>query len=223
MCVVFLKDYYISKTVSLSLISFCVVVLLWLITKSVFYVVTAVLSLVTICIIHGFKTRNKILSLCTTDFYLEEDIVVDFQKQLKIGRSGTGHNYKNFFEKYGKHTISLRFAPTIEIPLHKERNISSLYIDRLSTESCSKGDLFYLLICDEGEKKKIVQSFYKYHFDVQTEDFNYIDGKYYCKEIWSTIRYKTSNPKAPISELFFFIMFYLHTDEPDAVNNAHQL
>lgn len=183
MCVVLLKDYYKSKIVSHSIISIFVVIALWFFTKNIFAVVIAVLSLVTLCIIQGIKIKNKINSINPKGFYIEEDVVIGFKKRFKMRRNGADNEYIYIFKKYGKHTLSLSITPTIEIPLHKERNISSFSIDRLSTESYNKGDLFYLLICDEDGKKKIVQSFFKYHFDVQKEDFDYIDGKYYCKEI----------------------------------------
>ena len=185
MCYVFLKDYYKSKIVSQFIISIFAVITLWFFTKNIFAVVIAALSLVMLCIIQGIKIKNKINSINLKDFYIEEDVVIDFKKRFKMRRNGADNEYIYIFKKYGKHTISLNLfslTPTIEIPLHKERNISSLSIDRLSSESYNKGDLFYLLICDEDGKKMIVQSFYKYHFDLQKEDFDYIDGKYYCKE-----------------------------------------
>lgn len=183
MCVVFLKDYYKSKIVSQSIISIFIVIALWLFTKNLFVIIIAILSLATLCVIQGIKIRNKIRNVRVKDFYLEEDIVIDFKKRFKTRRHGADKKYFYVFKKYGKHTISLSIAPTIEIPLHKDRSISSLSVDRLSTESHNKGDIFYLLICDEDGKKKIVQSFYKYHFGVKKEDFDYIDGKYYCKKI----------------------------------------
>ena len=183
MCVVFLKDYYKSKIVSQFIISIFVVIALWLFTKNFFVITIAVLSLATLCVMQGIKIRNKIRNVNVKDFYLEEDVVMDFKKRFRIRRNGADKEYIHIFKKYGKHTISLSITPTIEIPLHKERNISSLSVDRLSTESYNKGDIFYLLICEEDGKKKIVQGFYKYYFDVKKEDFDYIDGKYYCKKI----------------------------------------
>lgn len=183
MCLVFIKDYYKSKIVSQSIVFVFVVIALWSFTKNIFAVVVAALSLVTLCIIQGIKTKNKINNIDLKEFYLEEDVVIDFKKRLKMRRGATDKNYIYTFKKYGRHTISMSILPTIDIPLHKEKNISSLSVDRLSAESYNKGDVFYLLICEENEKKKIIQSFYKYHFDVQKEDFDYIDGKYYCKKI----------------------------------------
>lgn len=151
--------------------------------KNIFAIVIAVLSLVMLCIFQGIKIKNKINNINPQDFYIEEDIVIGFKKRFNMRRNGADNEYIYIFKKYGKHVVSLSIYPTIEIPLHKKRNISSLSIDRLSTESYNKGDLFYLLICEEDGKKKIVQSFYKYHFDVRKEDFDCIDGKYYCKEI----------------------------------------
>ena len=183
MCIVFLKDYYKSKIISQSIISIFVTIALWLLTKNILAIVIAALSLATLCIIQGIKIKNKIDNVNTKDFYLEEDVVVDFKKRFKLRRNGADNEYIYIFKKYGKHIISLSITPTIEIPLHKERNISQLSIDKLSTKSYNKGDIFYLLICEEDGKKKIVQCFYKCCFDVQKEDFDYIDGKYYCKEI----------------------------------------
>lgn len=184
MCVVFLKDYYKSKIVSQTFISIFVVIAFCFFTKNIFAVVITALSLGTLCIIQGIKTKNKINSINPKDFYLEEDVVIDFKKRFKMRRNGAADkNYIYTFKKHGKHTLSMSIYPTIEITLHKEKNISSLAVDRLSTQSCNVGDIFYLLICEVDGKSKIVQSFYQYHFDILKEDFDYIDGKYYCKEI----------------------------------------
>lgn len=182
MCVVLLKDYYISKIISQSFISIIAVIALWIFAKNIFVVVIAALPLVTLCIIQGIKITAKIQSKNQKSFYLEEDSVVDYKKRIKLRRNGADNQYIYTFKKYGKHTISLSITPTIEIPLHRDRNFRVSFIDRLSTESKNIGDRFYLLICNDG-KKKIVQGFYKNHFNVKKEDFDYIDGKYFCKEI----------------------------------------
>lgn len=182
-CVVLLKDYYKSKIVLYIFISAFVVLALWSYTKNIYVVIVAALLLVMLCIYLGIRIKNKIHNINSKDFYIEEDVVVGLKKRFRLRRHGAENRYIYTFKKYGKHAISLSVYPTIEIPLHKKRNISSLSIDRLSAESCNEGDTFYLLICDEGQKKKILKSFYRHHFDVQKEDFVCCDGKYYCKEI----------------------------------------
>lgn len=180
MCVVFLKDYYESKIASQAIISIFVVIALWVFSENIFVIITAALTLVTLCIMQGIKIKDKIRNVCPEDFYLEEDVVVDFKKRLRLGRNTVGRDYIYTFNKYGKHTISLRNSLSIEIPLDKERNNRWLAVDRLSSESGNKGDLFYLLICEDDGKKKIVQCFYQHYYDVEKVDFDYIDGKYYC-------------------------------------------
>ena len=182
-CVVLLKDYYKSKIILYIFISAFIVLLLRSYTKNIYVVIVAALLLVMLCVYQGIITISKINNINSKDFYIEEDVVVGFKKRFRLRRHGAENRYIYTFNKHGKHIISLSINPTIEIPLHKKRNISRLSIDRLSAESCFEGDNFYLLICDEGHKKKIVQSFYRRHFELQREDFDYLDGKYYCKEI----------------------------------------
>ena len=88
MCYVLLKDYYKSKIVSQFIISIFVVITLWFFTKNIFAVVIAALSLVMLCIIQGIKIKNKINSINLKDFYIEEDVVIDFKKRFKMRRNG---------------------------------------------------------------------------------------------------------------------------------------
>ena len=117
------------------------------------------------------------------DFYLVEDVVVNCQKKIGAKASGgSGHYYIYTFRDNGKYTIHKSAHPTIEIPLHKEKNISHLSVEKLCMESCEKGDMYYLLIAKKKELPKIIKCFPKYNFDIAQEDFDCIDGKYYCKK-----------------------------------------
>ncbi|MBQ9783905.1 MAG: hypothetical protein IJW29_00185 [Clostridia bacterium] len=71
----------------------------------------------------------------------------------------------------------------MEISSKKEKHVSHTQIDKLSIESCNTGDLFYLLVYRQGGKTVIIKCFYKYHFEILPEDFDLIDGRYYCKTI----------------------------------------
>ena len=113
MCLVFIKDYYKSKIVSQSIVSIFVVIALWSFTKNIFAVVVSALSLVTLCIIQGIKTKNKINNIDLKEFYLEEDVVIDFKKRLKMRRGATDKNYIYTFKKYG--IINIRFYFQIRI------------------------------------------------------------------------------------------------------------
>ena len=130
------------------------------------------------------KTTTKTIENANLDdFYLVEDVVVNCQKKIGAKASGgSGHYYIYTFRDNGKYTIHKSAHPTIEIPLHKEKNISHLSVEKLCMESCEKGDMYYLLIAKKKELPKIIKCFPKYNFDIAQEDFDCIDGKYYCKK-----------------------------------------
>ena len=182
MCLCFVKDYYDSKIVGKIFTSIIVVCILWVITENYFVILVAALTLLTLCIMQGIKNKNVVRNIRPEDFYLEEDVVVDFKKRLYFLRKNAGTKYIYTFEKYGKYSIIKSWGLVIDIPIRKEKSFSHSAINEFSIQSQNKGDQFYLLICDDG-KKEIVQIFYRYHFDVKKEDFVYVDGKYYCKEI----------------------------------------
>ena len=112
-----------------------------------------------------------------------EDVVADFKKERTYGKArGSGHNYIYTFRDYGEYTIHKSSHPTTEIPLHKEKNISHVFVEKMCLESCEKGDIYYLLIVKKKEGAKIIKCFPKYSFDIAQEDFDCIAGKYYCKK-----------------------------------------
>lgn len=183
MCTVFIKDYNKSKPIFLIFVSIFALVTLWLFTKNIIVVAISAALLLALSILAIYIANRKINNIDLSNFYLVEDVVVDFKKRLSSDKGGgSGHDYIYTFRDYGKYTIHKSFHPTIEIPLHKEKNIDHLSVEKLCVHSCEKGDIFYLLILKEKEHTKIIKCFPKYHFDIVQEDFDCIDGKYYCKK-----------------------------------------
>ena len=183
MCIVFIKDYYKSSPIVLFLTSIFAIAVVLVFTKSVIVaVILAALSLVAIFLISNISTK-KIQNVNLEDFYLIEDVIVDFKKRLSSDKGGgSGHDYIYTFRDCGEYTIHKSAHPTIEIPLHKEKNIDHLSVEKLCLESCEKGDMYYLLIAKKKERTHIIKCFPKYNFDISQDDFNCIDGKYYCKK-----------------------------------------
>ena len=183
MCEVFIKDHYKSSPMFLVFVAIFALVALWFFTKNIVIVATsAALALVAIIFII-YITNKKVNNLNSEDFYLVEDVVADFKKERTYGKArGSGHNYIYTFRDYGEYTIHKSSHPTTELPLHKEKNISQLSVEKMCLESCEKGDIYYLMIVKKKEGAKIIKCFPKYSFDITQEDFDFIDGKYYCKK-----------------------------------------
>lgn len=183
MCEVFIKDYNKSILIFWVIVLIFAPVVLWCFTEN--FVIISIFAAVALVIIIFmiYRTNRKINSLNSRDFYLVEDVISDFQKKRTYGKVRvTGHNYIYTFRGYGKYTIHKSVYPTIEIMLHKEKNISHLYVDKLCFDSCEKGNIYYLLIIREKECARIIKGFPKCYFDITQEDFDCIDGKYYCKK-----------------------------------------
>ena len=140
--------------------------------------VFAVLSLLFTLAVSIIVRKIKVKEVDSDDFYLIEDEVVNFKKRISLGKNRSGYNYIYTFRDHGEYTIYKSRYSTIELSFRKEKDISA---EELSTESCNEGDLFYLLICKGEKKDVIVKAFYRYHFELEKEDFVLIDGKYYCK------------------------------------------
>ena len=181
MCDVFIKDYYKSHPIFLVVFSVLALIALWFFTKNIVIVaIFAALALVAIIFII-YITNKKINNVNLEDFYLVEDVVADFKKERTYGKArGSGHNYIYTFRDYGEYTIHKSSHPTTEISLHKEKNISHVSVEKMCLEPCEKGDIYYLLIVKKKEGAKIIKYFPKYSFDIAQEDFDCIDGKYYC-------------------------------------------
>ena len=178
MCMVYVKDYYKSNEIVLFILSIFVAAAVGFFTKNVI--------IATVAVILGFFTMFFITKATTKNlenFYLVEDVIIDCQKKISTKASGgSGHNYIYTFRDNGKYTIHKSTHPTVEILLHKEKNIDHLSVESLCIESREKGDMHYLLIAKKKEQAQIIKCFPKYNFDILQEDFDYIDGKYYCKK-----------------------------------------
>lgn len=138
----------------------------------------AVLSILLTLVVLIMGRKIKVEEVDLDNFYLVEDEVENFKKRISLGKNRSGHNYIYTFRDHGEYTIYKSRYSTIELSFRKEKDISA---EELSTESCNEGDLFYLLICKGEKKDTIVKAFYRYHFEIEKEDFVLIDGKYYCK------------------------------------------
>ncbi len=192
-CLIFMKDYLKSKSVApFVIVLFASIIFGSYVKKPVVIIVVAVFLFV-LSIIYAIKIINISKSIQSADFYLVEDVVVSFKKRLPVfltsggfyvgSRIGLKLNYVYKFKKYGKCVIQrAKNQLKFEIPLHKEIEITHLEVERLSSESSNKGDMFYLLIFEKNGKPKIIKPFYKYYFEIEREDFNFIDGKYYIKQ-----------------------------------------
>ena len=183
MCLVYIKDYYKSNPIALFLLSIFAVVAVGFFTKKVIIAagVTALAFVTELFVIKA--TTIKIENINFEDFYLVEDVIAECQKKISThANGGSGHNYIYTFRDNGKYTIHKSVYPTTEIPLHKEKHIDHLSVDKLCIESCKEGDMYYLLILKKKERTQIIKCFPKYNFDILEEEFYCIDGKYYCRK-----------------------------------------
>lgn len=183
MCISFIKDYYKSNPIALIIFSIFALVALWFFTKNI--VIVSILAAVALAAIFFtiYRSNQKVNNVNSEDFYLTEDVVVDFKKRHTHSKAGgSGCDYVYTFRDYGKYTIHKSAHSTIEIPLHKEKNISHLSVEALCIESGEKGAIYYLLIAKKEEGTQIIKCFPKFNFDIAQEDFDCIAGKYYCKK-----------------------------------------
>ena len=160
MCTVFIKDYYKSNHIVLFILSIFAVIAVGFFTKNVIIAaIVAALALLAILFIIKVKTK-KIENLNWEDFYLVEDVIIGCQKKISTKASGgSGHNYIYTFRDNGKYTIHKSAHPTVEIPLHKEKNIDHLSVESLCIESREQGDMYYLLIAKKRNFPKLLNAF----------------------------------------------------------------
>ena len=181
-CVDFLKNHYKAKML---FYFFLVIVALGVLAVNPSNVIGKIVAVVLIfvAIFLIFKSKHKIDNLSPLEFYLVEDVVVDFKKRFGTGKyRHAGYDYIYKFKKYGKFVITKSINPTIEIPMRKQKHVSELSVEGMSIQSCNEGDMFYLLISKEGRCERIINCFCKYRFDIAKEEFDCVDGKYYIKE-----------------------------------------
>ena len=183
MCIIYIKDYYKSHAVFFFLLAIFLLVALWFFTENIIVVAIMAALLVAAIIFMIYTVNEKIKNLNFENFYLVEDIIADFKKIHSNSKArGSGRDYIYTFQKYGKYTIHKSAHPTTEIHLHKEKGVDHLSVEKLCCQSCEKGDSFYLLIVNEKDKFKIIKGFPKFYFDIEKDDFQYVDGKYYVKK-----------------------------------------
>ena len=184
MCLTMVKDYYRSRLIMMIVVLTFVLILLCVKVQSLMVsLIFGIISAVSI-ISYGLWIKHKMSNKTQSGFYIAEDVVADFRKRLYISRRDMGHKYVYTFANYGKYVIKKSHYPKIEISVHKER-FRYTDLDSLSSRSDNVGDAFFLLILN-GSNPKIIQGFYKPHFRIRNNDFNLIDGKYYCKHKTTT-------------------------------------
>lgn len=181
-CIVFINDYNRSKPIFWIFVSVFALLAIWFFTENVIVLLAAAVLLSALTICAAYIANKRINNVDLSSFYLVEDVIADFHKKGSYDAGGSGKNYVYTFRDYGEYTIHKSAYPTIEIPLHKEKDVDHLSIEKMCIESCEKGDIFYLLIVKEKDRAKIIKCFPKYHFDIEQDDFDYIDGKYYCRK-----------------------------------------
>ena len=182
-CEIYVKDSYKSKLIFLVVVCIFVIVALWFFTKNAIVVAISIaLSLIAITLVF-VETSKKIKNTSSENFYLVEDVVVDFRKKFSSDRGGgSGHDYIFTFRDHGKYIIHKSNHPTTEISLHKEKDIGPLSVEKLCIESGECGELFYLLIAKKKDITKIIKCFPQQHFGILEDDFDCIAGKYCCKK-----------------------------------------
>ena len=157
MCISFIKDYYKSNPIALVIFSIFALVALWFFTENIAIVSILALAAVALAAILIYRTNKKVNNINSEDFYLTEDVVVDFKKRHTHSKAcGSGHDYIYTFRDHGEYTIHKSAHPTIEIPLHKEKNISHLSVETLCIESGEKGAIYYLLIAKKMKVTKLL-------------------------------------------------------------------
>ena len=183
MCIVFIKDYYTSNAIFFSLFSVVTLVAVWLLSRKILLLAIVSAIVVSFFTVYAVKVKRKIENIQKVNFYLVEDVVIDFKKKFAFGKHRSGYDYIYTFKKYGKHAIHKSAYPTKEVFFRKEKNATHLPVAETAIQSCEAGDMFYLLILEEQGFKKIIKCFYKVYYGIENEDFDYIEEKYYCKSI----------------------------------------
>ncbi len=180
-CVLFVKDEYIGRIIRAVVLCAIAVLMVRLIVKVAEAVIVAAVLFPLLSVAYILRMIHKIRHLTAKDFYLEEDELIRFKKRLSLQRSGSGFRYIYTFAKHGKYTIHRSFYPTIEIPLHKGDRARHSFVEGLAMQSCDEGDRFYLLICEEHNRKHVIQCFPMRYFGIMSKDFECVDGKYIPK------------------------------------------
>ena len=147
MCINLLSNYHSSKIWAIALY---VAFFILLITKNTIIFLCAVaVSL----LLSRFIDRMSKKKIKNDDFYLVEDEVIEFKKRLSASKYGKKYNYIYTFKDHGKH--SFRYSPnTIEISFRKKDRTNRSDVKSLAIESCNTGDRYFLLVCEEKEKKE---------------------------------------------------------------------
>ncbi|MBQ8350543.1 MAG: hypothetical protein IJY20_00665 [Clostridia bacterium] len=176
MCISFVKDHFKAKVMMLTCCLVFLLIMLWFSTRHLMALLVSAAFAVLILSVFAFLMRKKVKDLCTGRFYVAEDVVADFKRRRSFSKNRNGYNHIYTFKEYGKYVIYKSIYPSITVG-RKERYLP----DETAIESNEIGDLFYLLIVEERNRKQIIKCFYRFYYDIEKADFDCIDGKYYCK------------------------------------------
>lgn len=131
----------------------------------------AILVIMFLCIaIHILKKSKRVFA---EEFYIVEDVFIRAKTISNLYRTRTSYTLK--FSRSGEYSLTM--------PGRGEEP-KDPSVDYIATKFSVAGDKFFLVMMpNKGDKAdKIIKAFNQRYFTFCEEDFDFIDGRYYCKK-----------------------------------------
>lgn len=175
-----LKTRYVAQSVFYSIVVLLILFFVWREFKEALVVIYALLIVGTLLLMHINKVSKKLKNIDSLDYYIVEDIVVDYSKKLSFSLRHSVWKHTYTFSTYGKYYISKSIHPTIHIDVDK-LNVSRDSIEQ-TLQSAGVGSKFYLFVLCEDGRTDIISAYYCPYYSIEEGDFTVVGNKYYAND-----------------------------------------
>lgn len=175
-----LKTRYIAGCVFYSIVVLLILFFVWREFKEALVVIYALLIVGTLLLMHINKVIKKLKNIDSLDYYIVEDIVVDYSKKLSFSHRHSDWKHTYTFNAYGKYYIRKSIYPSISIDIDK-LNVSHDSIEE-TLQNAGVGSKFYLFVLCENGKTDIISAYYCPYYSIDENDFTLVGDKYYTND-----------------------------------------
>lgn len=181
------KEYLKNKFLSNYNFSFCSMLLIiaiittlgyWLKTENFFLTAIMALSLFSIFVVYCLVSRKNKKNFNFSNLYIVEDVFINIKKKT------TPYRYPDSIRMHfiREHTIKFSKNGEYKLQSHEKSEPDDTDTDYITVTYSKPGDKFYLAILENKGKRKIIDCFNQKYFKISDTDFEFIDGKYMCKQ-----------------------------------------
>lgn len=178
-CVAEVGGSFLSTLIIATVMAVVFPFLFWLENRDLVWTIILAVLLIAILLFGAFTLRKRLKSIQKHNYYIVEDVFINVQEKYALAnrirriRRGGQYYYEIDFCHNGVHCITL----------FDKKEPEELDADYSAVHFSKSGDKFYLLVLQGEKESAVLKCFNARYYELFEDDFDYIDGKYYPKNL----------------------------------------